>query len=167
VSEDPTTRSWLGCCSHEAPGQADWTKNWTKVLHTASPCSKNSTLYLQTDPKCYTLHLRVQRTVLCTCKLIQELNQAEGEADDEGVDEMAGTRAVLQKCILILFRRLDETWPCLMCWGGAETGCITAKPCSCIRPSEKGRRTIIDFWSGNLCYLTISPAHASGVALRL
>ena len=69
----------------------------------------------RTEPKCYTLHLRVRRTVLCTCKLIQELNQAEGEADDEGVDEMAGTRAVLQKCILILFRRLDETWPCLMC----------------------------------------------------
>ena len=38
----------------------------------------------------------------------------EGGSGDEGADAMAGTRAVLQKCILVLFRRLGETWPCLV-----------------------------------------------------
>ena len=96
-----------------------------------------------------------------------EKKQPECRSDDEVEHTMAGTRVVLQKCILIPFRRLDETWPCLVSWGVVQTGCITAKPCSCVQPSGKGRKTIIDFWSGNMYYLTISPAHASGVALRL
>ena len=96
-----------------------------------------------------------------------EKKQPEGRSDDEIEHTMAGTRVVLQKCILIPFRRLDETWPCLVSWGVVQTGCITAKPCSCVQPSGKRRRTIINFWSGNPYYLPISPAHASGVALRL